>query len=111
MTLETIKKRLNQLESKQPAGWTRVHSWDFEKYEDFLVEAKKARTLLEHRRTEGKFIPPQCEIVAIGIVPQAAELRECLKSMEAAGMYENLIGDVKKQLRWREEEEREYHIL
>lgn len=111
MTLATIKKRLSQLENNQPSGWTRVNSLDFEKYEDFLVEAKKACSLLKERKAEGKLVLPHCEIVAINIVPQAAEIRECLKRMEAAGMDENLIGDVKKQLRWREEEEREYHIL
>lgn len=75
---------------------------------DFLIEVKKARTLLEKSRAEGKLVPPQCEIVAIGIVPQADELRACLQSMKATDVDEELIEHVRQELRWREEEGRRY---
>lgn len=108
LALTTIKKRLAQLEHSQPIDLVRVHSLDFEKYEDFLVEAKKARILLEQRRAEGKFIPRACEVFAIDIVPLADELRACLHRMEAAGMDEALIEHVRQQLHIREEEKRRY---
>lgn len=108
LALAKIEKRLVQLEYSQPTGLVRVHSLDFEKYEDFLVEAKKARILLEQRRAEGKYISCACEVVAIDIVPQADELRACLHRMEAAGMDEALIEHVRQQLHIREEEKRRY---
>lgn len=106
--MEKIEKRLVQLEHSQPTDLVRVHSWDFKKYEDFLVEAKKARILLEQRRAEGKFIPRACEVFAIDIVPQADELRACLQHMEAAGMDEDLIENVRQKLHIREEEKIRY---
>ena len=101
MTLATIEKRLSQLENKKPGNLKRVHSFDFEKYEDFLVEAKKAHVLFKERIANG-------EIVAIGIVPQASELRECLQRMEAARMDKELIECVRAQLQRREDEDRKH---
>lgn len=107
-SLEKFEKRLVQLEHSQPTDLVQVCSLDFEKYEDFLVEAKKARILLEQRRAEGKFIPRACEVFAIDIVPKADELRACLQRIEVAGMDEDLIECVKKELHIREEEKRRY---
>lgn len=107
-SLDKIEKRLVQLEHSQPTGLVQVCSLNFEKYEDFLVEAKKARILLEQRRAEGKFIPRACEVFAIDIVPQADGLMACLQRMEAAGMDEDLIEHVRKELYIREEEKRRY---
>jgi hypothetical protein len=98
MTLSMIKKRLSQLESKQPAGWTRVHSWDFDQYEDFLIEARKFNV----KNFENV-------VGAIAIVPQVEELKACLQRIEDTGGYDvDIIEMVREQLQQREEEEREY---
>ncbi|AGB48941.1 hypothetical protein Metho_0686 [Methanomethylovorans hollandica DSM 15978] len=91
MTLETIKKRLSELETGHPEKWERVLSLDYEHYEDFLIAAKGNTH----------------ELGVIGIVPQADELRSCLLRMESAGCYdEELIETVRNQLHQREEEEK-----
>lgn len=101
MTLETIKKRLSRLETLNPERWTRVVSWDFDQYEDFLIEARKFNV----KNFENV-------VGAIAIVPQVEELKACLLRMEAAGGYdEGIIEDVREQLQRREEEERKYHNL
>jgi len=95
MILEAIEKRLSILEKKQIKGRAIFISTQFEKYEDYLVEAKKARS--------------ECSgISSINIVPMADELRECLERMVAANMDEDLIEYVKEELAFREEQDREY---
>jgi len=96
MTLEAIEKRLSRLELQGQKGRAIFFSTQFEKYEDYLVEAKKARK--------------DClgSISSINIVPMADELRECLERMVVANMDEDLIEYVRKELVLREEQDREY---
>lgn len=94
MKLEAIEKRLSKLEKQQHKGKAIFFSTQFEKYEDYLVEAKK----VEDEYSYG--------ISSINVIPLANELRECLQRMEAASMDEDLIGFVREQLEWREEEEK-----
>jgi len=44
MTLEAIEKRLSRLERQERKGREILLSTQFEKYEDYLVEAKKQET-------------------------------------------------------------------
>lgn len=96
MTLKSIESRLSRLERQERKGRATFFSTDFEKYEDYLVEAKKART-------ENPGV-----ISSINMVPPAEELRECLQRMEDAKMDEDLIIYVKEELAFREEQDREY---
>lgn len=94
MKLEAIEKRLSKLEKQKYKGKAIFFSTQFEKYEDYLAEAKK--------------VEDECSygISSINVIPSANELRECLQRMEAASMDEDLIGFVREQLEWREEEEK-----
>jgi hypothetical protein len=95
MTLDAIEKRLSRLEGRERKGRAIFISTQFEKYEDYLVEAKKARD--------------ECSgISSINMVPLADELRECLERMVAANMDEDLIEYVREELAFREEQDREY---
>ena len=95
MTFEAIEKRLSRLERQERKGRAIFFSTQFEKYEDYLVEAKEARS--------------ECSgISSINIVPMADELRECLERMVAVNMDEDLIEDVRGLLAQREEQDREY---
>ncbi|TGC07016.1 hypothetical protein [Methanolobus halotolerans] len=86
MTIAALKKRLSRLEKGKCRGRNIFLSSQFERYEDYLVEAKKARNDFPNT------------ISSINVIPPASELKECLQRMETAKMDEELIDFVKKEL-------------
>ncbi|MCQ6962895.1 hypothetical protein [Methanolobus chelungpuianus] len=95
MTFEAIEKRLSLLERQRQKGRAIFFSTQFDRYEDYLVEAKKARN--------------ECpSISSISIVPSADELRKCLERMVTADTDEDLIESVREQFSLREQQEKDY---